>query len=178
MSRLFVALPLPDDVGNALCALAPPHGNGVRVVTQDLLHVTVHFLGEADLDGVVASLGKVRAAPFALRLTGGGRFDTRDEAIALWVGVERCPGLLALHQVVGAGLTNERWHPEERAYTPHITLARCKQRVAADVIDGFLARAAAFDVTIDVREMVLFASEPGPSGPLYSVRHRFPLEGA
>lgn len=32
-ARLFVALAIPEDVGDALCALAPPAGDGVRVVT-------------------------------------------------------------------------------------------------------------------------------------------------
>lgn len=174
-ARLFVALAIPEDVGDALCALAPPAGGGVRVVTRDLLHVTLHFRGMAEVDRVVAALATVEARPFALTLAGVGQFPTRDGEVALWVGVQPNDGLTALHAAAGEALRCETWGPEGRPFTPHVTLARCKRRVPREVIDAFAARGGGFGAVLDVRAFALFVSTQGPSGPIYAVEHTFPL---
>ena len=74
--RLFVAIPLPDAVREALRALAEPL-HGVSWVRREQLHVTVRFLGDVATDkveGMCERLGDIRVEPFILPVESVGAF--------------------------------------------------------------------------------------------------------
>jgi RNA 2',3'-cyclic 3'-phosphodiesterase len=62
MTRLFVAIWPPDDVLERLADVERPKDQGVKWVPPENLHITLRFLGDADVDEVTARLDDVNAA--------------------------------------------------------------------------------------------------------------------
>ena len=59
MTRLFVAIWPPDDVLDRFADLERPKDPGVKWVPQENLHITLRFLGDADIDEVSDRLDQV-----------------------------------------------------------------------------------------------------------------------
>ncbi len=168
--RLFVAIDLPDRVKDQLGTL-PTRLPTARWVSRQQMHVTLFFLGETDrVENIKAALSGVKAPPFALNLTGVGRFPTRRKQPprVLWVGIDPEPALQALHQQVTATLSELDFAPEDRPFSPHVTLARLKTRDPLPEVDVFLSAHETFRVPrVPITEFVLFSSELSPQGAHY-----------
>src|SRR5690242_14294019 len=126
MTRLFVAVDLPDTVKHALVAIQPSVSPGVRPAKSEQMHVTLHFIGDAESDRIADALSAVAEPAFSLAMKGVGQFRSRDRALTLWAGIGECPGLQRLHVSVAAALATSGFRPETRPFSPHVTLARCK----------------------------------------------------
>lgn len=128
MYRLFVAVDLPDEVRTAVAAISDRLG-GARRVPADQLHLTLRFIGETDeklFMAIKESLAGVSAPPFSLSLSGVGHFPPGRHPRVLWVGMDAGEPLLELQRevelaLIGAGIT-----PDERRFSPHVTIARLK----------------------------------------------------
>ncbi len=133
MHRLFVALRPPEPVRDLL--LDTMGGlEGMRWQDEEQLHLTLRFVGEVDghmAEDLAAALAAVRFPPFDLQLSGVGRFEQRRGG-ALWAGVRPREPLAALAAKVERVCQQVGLPPERRAFHPHITLARCKGRAAAE----------------------------------------------
>jgi len=178
MHRLFVAIRPPAGIRTQLLSLM--HGvSNARWQDEDQLHLTVRFIGEVDrhrAEDVAASLGSIHHAAFAIALAGIGRFDRRGNG-ALWAGVAPHGPLKSLHKKVDRACLNVGIAPDSRAYMPHITLARLN--AASGPIDALIA--ASGGLTSDpfpVDAFCLYQSDLTPSGPIYTVIERFPLDPA
>lgn len=125
MHRLFVALPLLDDVADLLvdCMDGPEQ---LRWVHADHLHLTLRFIGDVDGDvaeDVAAALTSLHVPAFDLRLKGVGQFHHKKSG-ALWAGVTPREPVAALAAKVGRAVQSAGVPPETRAFVPHITVAR------------------------------------------------------
>ena len=142
MARLFVALPLPASVKRSLEPMARGLGD-VRWLGEDQQHVTLRFIGELDngrLEEVAETLALVEGAPFDLRLTGLGHFPPRGEPRVLWVGVERSAELARLKRRIDRVLAAIDLLPENRKFTPHVTLARIRGPLSRERLGTWLMR--------------------------------------
>jgi RNA 2',3'-cyclic 3'-phosphodiesterase len=139
--RLFVALlPPPAAVAELAAALAPvralPEARPLRWAEPAGWHVTVAFLGEVadrrrpDLDERLARAAR-RHGPYALRLSGAGRFGDRT----LWAGAEGdLAGLGRLADSVRAAARRAGQQlAEEHGFRAHLTLARVPGALHADL---------------------------------------------
>lgn len=174
--RLFVGLEPPPDARAALFALSGGL-RGARRVEPANLHLTLRFAGELDYrlaNDLALELGGLRAAGFELRLAGANTFGSGRRPRMLWAGVAPSPPLRALKRAVDAAAARAGLGPDERKFTPHVTLARgvapgAAERRAAEI-------AAAVAGAFPVREAVLFESLPGVDGRLYEAAARYPLD--
>ena len=177
MIRLFVALPLPAAIRERLAGL----GGGVpgaRWTEVQNLHLTVRFIGEVEnglLPDIDEALAGVSAPAFDLVLDGVGQFGSNNRSRILWAGVERNDALFHLNQKVESALVRAGLPPEERRYSPHVTLARLhnapQERVGRFMQDRGLFRAG----PIPIEHFTLFESRPGRSGPVYDPLGDYPL---
>src|SRR5262249_51805896 len=127
--RLFFALVPAPDARRALSALATTvaAATGGRAPPPENLHLTLAFLGDVPQESVPAVLaigarGSSVADPFALTFNRVGMF--RGAGIA-WVAPEViAPPLAELFQSLQAGLIAHGLRVEDRAFHPHVTLAR------------------------------------------------------
>lgn len=173
MTRCFVAIDFPDEVNDRLLAMQPMSLPNMRLISRDQMHLTLHFLGElADesFEHVRQVLGKTRAAPFTVNLSGLGQFPAQGPPRVLWAGVEPSPTLIALHHSLGKLLTDEIGYvPENRPFSPHITLARFNGPTSRSKLDHHLKANAGFRIAdISVNQFVLYSSKVVDRAPKYT----------
>ena len=145
MHRLFVALDLPEDVRKTVYEVREELA-GFRWVSQEQLHLTLRFIGDSDdatLERLREGLGNVCCPPFDLGLNGIGHFPSRGLPRVLWVGMEAAPALFTLQTAVEQACVAAGVVPEERCFSPHLTIARLKE-ARPEVVRRFEADHAGF----------------------------------
>ncbi len=205
--RLFVALEIPEPVRREVrrrVAGLRERLPRARWVDPDVLHLTLLFLGEVAPEQVAELAGRLGQAFAAhpalpLRLTGGGTFPAGRPARVAWVGVAGPPELAPLQAAVvrAAREALELELPAsslapvtaraaaalreagERAFQPHVTLARCPSPWPRGAAEKF---AAAFPAEIGppfvADRGVLVESRLSPRGPRYRHLAELPLAAA
>lgn len=163
MPRFFLAMQLPEDAKDRLLAVQPPTIPGVRLIRRQELHLTLHFLGEVaahDEGRLREALSNVKAYAFPITIQGIGQFPPEGEPQVLWAGVETNPSLIALHHSIGTALAEAiRFQPEERPYSPHVTLARLNMPAPPGVIEQYLEANNGFCVSpVFLKQFALYSS--------------------
>jgi len=176
MPRLFTALEIPPDVGNALAML---RGGlpGARWADPENYHLTLRFIG--DVDDVVAHevasmLNKVNRSTFQLRLDGLTSFGGRKPraVVASASPLQAVVELQAEHERLMQRVGLE---PEGRKYIPHVTLARLRDSSSRQVADYLAMRGAFRSIAFEVSRFVLFSSRASIGGGPYVVEAAYPL---
>lgn len=170
MTRLFVAIDLPDDVKAALAGL-PPELPAARWVHPEELHLTLRFIGEVDeqsCSAIKTALSVVEFAAFPLTLCGVGHFPPGRHPRVLWVGMNPCEGLLQLQQKIELALIEAGITDDERRFSPHITIARLKETAPAAVDKFEMLHGALACPTFEVREFILYSSVLARKGAIHS----------
>ena len=180
--RLFVAVDVPPDVREDLAVqVAKLHERvaGGRWTPPENWHVTVAFLGRTWprlLDWVrehVAAAAS-NSPPFATSVQGIGAFPSWRRARVLWAGLaDEAGAFAAAAGTVQTELAKE-FRPEERPFTPHLTIARLNPPAQVD-------RARVEDLApsrvFEVEEFVLYRSHLRRPAPVYEPLARFALTG-
>lgn len=176
MIRLFVALPLPEDVVDGLLALEQGVP-GARWSTQEQLHLTLRFIGEVDGRDAAAideTLAAISAPPFTLQLKGVGAFGGKNPH-ALWAGVSANDALMHLQRKIESAIQRLGFPAEERKYTPHVTLARLRAAPASRVMDYLTDHNLYASGAFDVRAFALFSSRLTSNGSIYVAEREYTL---
>jgi 2'-5' RNA ligase len=177
MLRLFVAFPLPDGVIarlRILCAGIP----GARWVEPENMHVTLRFIGEVDettAADIDHALNAIEAPAFSTTLAGIETFGKGHKAHTLWVGVAPNPALAHLQAKVESAVVRAGQPPEQRKFTPHVTLARMTKPEMGR-LQHFIEGNALFSAgPFAVDAFTLYESRPGKGGPVYTPLADYPL---
>ena len=90
--RLFIAVPLPQELTDRVAALLPLALPAIRPVKPELMHVTLAFLGwtpDEQLDRVIeAAVAAAGDEPaFDLAFAGAGRFPETGKPRVVWLGI-------------------------------------------------------------------------------------------
>lgn len=136
--RLFYAVMLDDSCKMALdscCRALRPYLEKGRFTLSENLHLTLVFLGEADLGAAKSCLHRLQAAPFEIAIAGLGRFHQPGGDV-LWAGVQPDEGLLRAQKSLEALSRQAGFAAENRLYRPHLTLARGVRLTAGTNLSG------------------------------------------
>ena len=177
MLRLFVAVPLPEQVQERLerIGFGIP---GASWVPGDNMHLTLRFLGEvsnADAADIDDHLLAVRAKAFDLTVEGVGHFGSLRQTRSLWAGVARNPALQHLRDKVESAVVRAGQPPEGRKFAPHITLARFKTETGHHLAN-FLAEHNLLRIgPIRIDRFTLFQSHLKRDGSVYEPLADYPL---
>jgi RNA 2',3'-cyclic 3'-phosphodiesterase len=170
--RCFVAVPLPDDLREALAgAVAPWRAEAgavdLRWTDPAGWHLTVAFLGwvSADLiESLLDALVRPAAAARATLLSAGGlgAFPSPRRARVVWYGVADTEGRAAsladgVRRAVGGMVPRVA---EDAPSRPHITLARARAQRGTDLSEWLAARSAPSGV-IPIERIILYRSHVG-----------------
>ncbi|MEL7030563.1 MAG: RNA 2',3'-cyclic phosphodiesterase [Pseudomonadota bacterium] len=176
MPRLFVALALPDEIGDSLLDLQSGL-DGAKWRPFENFHLTLRFIGDVDrhqAEDIASLLDGVDAPAFSLSLSGCGSFGDRRPR-AVWAGAEANPALAHLQSKVESAVVRAGRPPETRKFTPHVTLAYLqgarRDDVAAYVAAHGLFRTGPFEVA----EFHLMSSRTGGAASVYETEASFPL---
>ena len=184
--RLFVALEIPAAVRDNLATLIKDLRNldqKSRWVRPENLHVTLKFIGEAPsdkLEAIRSALGGVRAGQAVeMDFRGLGFFPNEKHPRVLWANVEASAHLKSLAAEVDHALEILGVPREQRAFTPHLTLAR----FPSPRIPERLRNAIQQNITrefgpLRTTEFHLIESKLKPSGAEYTRLAFFSFAGA
>jgi RNA 2',3'-cyclic 3'-phosphodiesterase len=184
--RLFVALEIPSTVRerfatliNQLRALeSKSSAKKPRWVRPENLHVTLKFIGHIDaalLDPIRATLAKLCSdGPVDLRFRGLGFFPNAKRPRVLWAGTAASPNLSSLARDIDSSLAKLGIPAEERAFTPHLTLARCEPSAISAAMAGVVERDSACDFGgLRTTQFHLVESKLKASGAEYTTLQSF-----
>jgi 2'-5' RNA ligase len=176
MIRLFVALEIPAAICDRLVLLSGGVP-GARWMRADQLHLTLRFIGEVreneghDIDDALAA---IRVPRFTMELAGVGEFGGKIPR-ALWAGVRANDALTHLQKKVETALQRIGVAPDERKFSPHVTLARLKGAPREKVM-AFLSHHGLYaSGPFPVERFVLFSSHLGSGGSVYHAERTYPL---
>ncbi len=173
--RLFVAVDVPDAVKTALAAAVAPFRDrvpGARWTREGGWHVTLKFLGRTwprlvpEVEAAVRAVAEA-SEPFDTRLTRIGAFPSEARARVLWAGLDGAAG--AFDRIVRRldGSLAESFGSEERAFAPHLTLARiAPPRRLSEFVPEILTTEVGSEA-FSVDRLVLYRSRLSPRGAIY-----------
>jgi len=176
MHRLFVGIRPPATIRDLLLD-ATDESPEFRWQSDEQLHLTLRFVGAVDrplAEDLAGALGRVQAAPFALRVAGVGSFDHRNSG-ALWAGVDPKSPVASLASKIERACQWIGLEPERRAFHPHITLARWSGRRTRETGAWLERRSSLHSPPFDVTEFMLFESHLSRHGAHYEVVARYSL---
>ena len=144
--RCFIAIGLPDEVKagleHLLAQLKSGRQTSIKWVDPYSIHLTLKFLGGVDVDRIAPITAAIEEAtqgiaPFSLKVEGLGAFPNLRRVQVVWVGVSgEVDKLVHLQQRLESNLAGLGFAPEKRRFSPHLTLARVRDRVALDEREG------------------------------------------
>ena len=176
--RLFIAIDLGEQVREraleeltALMRLAP----NAKWVRPESIHVTLAFLGhlpEEKVAGIRTAIENTSSTcpPLSFRVRGIGSFGSKRRPRVLWVGLEGDVERLGrAKQRLEGELVPLGYEPEQRAFSPHLTLARSRDPSG----DSNLVRCQEHGRDLDlgsarVDRLILYRSDLSPKGARYT----------
>lgn len=138
--RSFIAIELPDEILQGLSRLVSRlkllQPDGVKWVDPSGIHLTLKFLGNV-APGRISEITEAMAesargiSPFSLEIKELGVFPNLDRVRVVWVGIEgETDELSQLQRRLESNLAILGFPPEERDFTPHLTLARVREQAS------------------------------------------------
>ena len=176
MIRAFIAVNLAASVTEEIAKVQPilQEAKGdIRWTRVEGLHLTLKFLGDiarGQVELILKALGTVlcERSPLRILAQGLGVFPNVRRPRILWVGL-RGEGLQELSTAVETALMPLDFPPEERPFTPHLTLGRVRslrgwERVLAVVKEYEHVH---FGESM-VNQVTLYQSDLRPDGAIYN----------
>jgi RNA 2',3'-cyclic 3'-phosphodiesterase len=159
----------------------------VRWVPANNIHITIKFLGDVSLSNVplLTKMLQIEASRHAsLEISVGklGAFPSVRRPRVIWVGVEAPPELYTLQRSVEGEMARLGYAPEEREFSPHLTLGRVARNISGDEMQRLSALLAGSKVgflgATRVQSIQLFRSDLQPNGAVYTALFTAPLAEA
>ena len=180
--RSFIAIELPDELKVGLSQLQDRLKLGkqssVKWVNLRSIHLTLKFLGNIAADRIsditrVMEEAAQGISPFSLEVKELGAFPNLRRVQVVWVGVSgEVDKIGQLQQRIESNLVHLGFAPESRPFTPHLTLARLRDRASLDERQrlGQLIASTKFEATyiIKVDGINLMKSQLTREGAIYT----------
>ena len=185
--RVFCAIDIPNEVRGKidqhiaeLKRLVPD--SGASWTRTENMHLTLKFMGNVPKLSV-EKLSKAAAravsneAAFEIVARGAGSFPQSGQPRVPWIGLEDIAGKLAeLHARLEAEAFEEGFAREERAFHPHLTVARLRKPHHARALATEHKTLGFEPVAIRVGELSVIRSELHPKGSRYTLVSRHELQ--
>jgi len=187
--RLFIAIPLPSSVTQALASLQAQlqTARPVRWTKPAQIHLTLQFLGDVPttkIDGLIMALQKTVSPQSAFRLTVEtiGVFPNLKRPRVIWAGISgETERLQQLHAAVIGATQQLGFTPETRPFKAHLTLGRTDKRATGRDY-AHISRIIAQQqeqighiAPLPVSYISLIRSQLKPTGPIYTPLADIPL---
>jgi 2'-5' RNA ligase len=182
--RTFIAIDIPSSqtLQNLYTDLSSNLA-GLHVNFSDLqsLHLTLAFLGdtsERQSKAIVDHLNNLTTehSPFSIDLSGLGIFTKSDLPQIIWVGIKPSEPLSLLCDQINSCIKLENFEPDQRIFTPHLTIGRVKFSKTNHNLGLFIKKYAGFDFgTVPINNFKFYQSILQPAVPIYKPIETFPL---
>jgi 2'-5' RNA ligase len=187
--RAFLASEVPtsfqDAIQAATTGLRKTLGDDlIRWVPVHNVHLTLIFLGDIsssslDLIKQMMTVEAAQVRAFEIQIEGLGSYPNPRRPRVLWVGLNAPLALTYLQHALEAAAARLGYAPEDRGFSPHLTIGRVRQNVSpADqqkVRDALECTKVGNLGTVCVNGVHLFKSDLQPTGSLYTKLFSAPL---
>ncbi|PWU07098.1 MAG: RNA 2',3'-cyclic phosphodiesterase [Terriglobia bacterium] len=179
--RLFVGLDLPaavvSNLEELLDRLRPTAA--INWSPPENLHITTKFIGEwpedrlEELKTALAAIPPRAEIPVHIRKI--GFFPNPHSPRVFWCGIE-APGLEALAAATDQATSALGVPAETRAFSPHLTLARIKERLNLQPLREAIAATPSLEFgSFTAAGFFLYRSQPSRTGSVYTKLAEFPF---
>ncbi len=172
--RLFIGVEIPEEIKARLWGVAEKFDfSGVTLSRRENYHITMQFLGEvpeSKLQDIKDSMSSTAGNSFHADVHGLSSFGDRMRVLFADLG-EGSEELRSLYSRLGAELRNHGVAcEEEKAYRPHVTLARVKFINDRDALASAFEKYSSTDFGSFVADSIfLKSSVPTPLGHLHQI---------
>jgi len=184
---VFCAVELPDPVRARL----DDHVKRLRKEVSDVaaswsrvdnIHLTLKFFGNVEVKRIenisaAAERAVKQFAAFQIGVGETGVFPRPSRPQVLWIGVSDPAGqLTALQERFEDECAAEGFPKENRAYRPHLTIARLRKPDGARQLADAHLKMQFELIRVDLKEIFIFRSELSPKGSKYTAlsKHHVP----
>jgi 2'-5' RNA ligase len=183
--RAFIAINLDPQVVEEIAkvqAVLKNVGGDVRWARPEGFHLTLKFLGDIQNNQVSAILAALQNVlkgqnPLSVVAQSLGAFPHIKRPRVLWVGLQG-EGLKELNNKIEQELIFLDFPPEDRDFSPHITLGRVRSLKGWEkVLPVMQEKQAERFGESRVDEVVLYRSELKPDGAVYTALGKVSLVG-
>ncbi len=156
----------------------------INWVDPENFHITLKFLGDVDefyINSICSLLEKVAAQsdPITLLPETTGTFGSRSQPRVIWFGYREEPRLTTLQKLIEDALSPLGFKPDEKKFSPHLTLARVKYIAPGENSSEIqLKYKEPAGREFHVNAFQLFESNLHQSGPVYTIKKEFSLQKA
>ncbi|HMB25299.1 MAG: RNA 2',3'-cyclic phosphodiesterase [Chloroflexota bacterium] len=187
--RAFIAieipLPIRQAVYNATSDLQGELNSLVRWVPLENMHLTLKFLGDVSPTNLDMLTQMISAEAdlfecFEIQLDGLDSFPNLKRARVLFIGIQAPAVLSALHRGIESAAKRLGYESEERDFSPHLTIGRVKQNIAAPeqqtirrALEGTKISSLG---TAKIDSVHLYKSDLKPTGSVYTRLYSAPLK--
>jgi 2'-5' RNA ligase len=179
--RLFTGLDLPAEVVRNLEILLDrlPPAARIQWSPPANLHITTKFIGEFPEERLEELIDTLKALPsrppITLRLAKLGFFPNPHSPRVFWCGID-APGLADLAAATDRATMPLGIAKEERAFSPHLTLARIKERLELQPLREAIAGLGSLEFGgCQARSFFLYRSQMRAGGSVYTKLAEFPF---
>lgn len=184
---MFCAFELPEAVRSRIDL----HSRNVREAVPEAaaswsrpenVHLTMKFFGNVDqaqVPMISAAAERVvkEFSPVEVEVEKTGVFPRPSRPQVLWIGVNDSSGALAkLQQRLEDEFAREEFPKEDRAFRPHLTIARIRRPQNADRLAQIHLASEFSAVAVRFDQLILFRSELSSKGSKYTAISRHRLE--
>ena len=185
--RMFCAFELPE----VLRSRINEHAKKVREAVPEAaaswsrpenIHLTMKFFGNVDpaqVPAISAAAARVvkEFSPIQIEVGKTGVFPRPSRPQVLWIGIDDPSGNLAkLHKQLEDEFAREGFAKEDRAFRPHLTIARIRRPHDAARLAQTHLETNFNTVELTLDDLVLFRSELSSKGSRYTSISRHRLE--
>ena len=179
--RLFIGLDLPREVVGNLERLLERLRPAARIHWSPPanLHITTKFIGEWPEDRLAelkVALGDLPSrGVIEVQINRVGFFPNPHSPRSFWCGIE-APGLAGLAADTDRAASALGIACETRDFSPHLTLARIKERLNLQALREAVAALPSLDFgRFEAHNFFLYQSTLRPAGSVYTKLAEFPL---
>ena len=145
------------------------------------IHLTLKFFGNVAIERIPKISAAVERAtkkfpPFSIGIGKTGVFPKPSRAQVLWIGVADPSGKLSeLQRQLENECAKEKFEKEDRAYRPHLTIARLRKPEGAKLLADAHLNIDFEPAEITLSELIVFRSELSSKGSRYTAISRHEL---
>ena len=180
--RAFIAISLSPEIYQQLDQVlaglkSKLPGGSVRWVPAKNIHLTIKFLGDVSISsqGMLTQALQAEASrhpAFDVSVGELGVFPSLRRPHVVWIGVEAPQELATLQHGVEAEMARLGYAPEDRPFSPHLTLGRVARNASSEEIrrisDVLGKSKVGFLGAFRVQSVYLYRSDLQPGGSVYT----------